>query len=1188
MKANHHMDWQSYLDNLIITESSFEWKPFPNKFLSIHTDKLIETRQISTKMPTVHVIAKITEDFEVDTNQVEISMPTQVFCWNDVSTLSSKVAFKTISNSLENQYRKLVNNITFDIKSFSSTSKPNFPDERPDYLIYHIINPSLSMQTFSTKSKKYKYSFSNNHLSNQMIKKSSPFNPIGIPETIDHLSLQKLGESLIEPSVFIFDCPNSSQLLNTIISANGFIMNQQSKTQPIFAFGASTGILPCSPDLPYDLFTSCLLTPAKVALLMQTRVYGDINSGVLSPIQIQDLIHILDNSPISEKILDSLEKALEQFADRIAYETLEKNNIPLFELVFRLDPFIANLFYHYLFACRIMKLVSNNTFCYPSLPDMTNHPLWDTFDLEVDRCLYSLKKNIEVFSIDVLLGEQIQLLEEWMAYPAENREMPDELSYLPLLLDSPKYFERAIRFTSEFLSISSQTTEKFLNTRAFPVLIHKIPTIKTFISTLITEHKNTDNKQVIPKEKEGIFADFSFSIASSILISPKLISLFSNNISLWVDLLQVAVSERLIISCLACLIQFEVDGAVSIVDHIKSFCRHSSSSVRTLSHLLLKKMKVPLELPIPKVSDEEDPLCRVALVSRIGESINETNLDDLAYDMILSLNDPFSFVREEALTSLALTITLAFSNNTINTTSHNSSNTINQNNSQENTTSSLNNSNEDQNISQENQTNFNSNVQNVDGSCNFLEAFSSYLMNYQEDEIHNPIAIILTRALTFLMYDPSIRVRQKFSDFLQYLDSLISAKTHQKDESNEINPTFALRSSITACCLTSIVHYTSETLNENLNISHAPLNGSLVGSLAVSPSGFIASADSSGGILCQSPNNGTSYFDFFNQPINLPQRFKGLATPTKTNSRYQQQKSLQRRICSPIYLNYIDDEKLLSVSDSSQVIIIDMQDYYSTSSSSNELYMNSFDYFDFVKNDPACSFWMEHPDTCYGLKVDYNHDSYHLIEHQMNPESSKLSIFDLSSQRKTLDLIINRPYQHNENNDNINNPSVFNDVSCMGWVHSFSSLFYVCQKNFTVYDERIGGPVQSFDLNLTGDDVAICCNASLSIPLNFIIAKKYGTLSMLDFRTMNIVEEKQCFGPGNRQIMMFDVHRQIPFGFGISNDYVPFTAMYESGLLSVNLKESSGVIHGFSLHPNEAACVARSGTCAKYLEIRLD
>lgn len=474
MKSLKTTNWKSHLDDMIKSETSMEYKPFPKQYLNINVDKPIVTRQISTKIPSIHVIAKITEDFEAEVyQQDEEALPPRVFCWNDVSTLSLKVAFKTISSGLESEYRKIIQNVTFDIKSFSSTSRSTFPDNPPDYLVYHIINPSLSESPISIKSTKFKYSFSNSELSSHKMKKSSIRNLVSFPESIDAASLRQLGESISGPSIFIFDCPNAVRLLENIINPNGGYSGSNMTAnikKEIFAFGATYGILPCSSQLPYDLFTSCLLTPAKVALLMQTKTYGDLNCGVLSPIDIQELINIINNSSIADKMIDSLEKALEQFADRIAFESLEKNNIPLFELVFRRDPFIANLFYHYLFACRVMKCISTTPFCFPYLPDMTSHPLWDTFDLEVDRCLFSLRKNIEAFSVDVLLERQMTLLEDWMAYPIENREMPDELSYLAMLLDSPKYFERAIHFTAQFLSISAATTEKFLNTRAFPVL----------------------------------------------------------------------------------------------------------------------------------------------------------------------------------------------------------------------------------------------------------------------------------------------------------------------------------------------------------------------------------------------------------------------------------------------------------------------------------------------------------------------------------------------------------------------------------------------------------------------------------------------------------------------------------------------------------------------------------------------
>jgi hypothetical protein len=43
-----------------------------------------------------------------------------------------------------------------------------------------------------------------------------------------------------------------------------------------------------------------------------------------------------------------------------------------------------------MFACRMITFVSTIPISHPSLPNMTKHPLWDAFEFQIDRALYSL------------------------------------------------------------------------------------------------------------------------------------------------------------------------------------------------------------------------------------------------------------------------------------------------------------------------------------------------------------------------------------------------------------------------------------------------------------------------------------------------------------------------------------------------------------------------------------------------------------------------------------------------------------------------------------------------------------------------------------------------------------------------------------------------------------------------------
>jgi regulator-associated protein of mTOR len=71
------------------------------------------------------------------------------------------------------------------------------------------------------------------------------------------LSIYDLQTWLGSPSIYVFDCSSAGVLIN----------NQQNQDDHIiFAACAAGEFLPQNPDLPADMFTSCLTTPIKMAL----------------------------------------------------------------------------------------------------------------------------------------------------------------------------------------------------------------------------------------------------------------------------------------------------------------------------------------------------------------------------------------------------------------------------------------------------------------------------------------------------------------------------------------------------------------------------------------------------------------------------------------------------------------------------------------------------------------------------------------------------------------------------------------------------------------------------------------------------------------------------------------------------------------------------------------------------------
>lgn len=140
--------------------------------------------------------------------------------------------------------------------------------------------------------------------------------------------------------------------------------------------------LPLNPSLPADLFTSCLTSPIETALrffILRNPLKADLDISLAFKIpgKLSDR-----KSPLGELLW-----IFTAVTDTIAWNTLPP---AVFQRLFRHDLVVAALFRGFLLAERIMRLYDCTPVSVPALPPMHHHPMWDSWDLAVDRCLNQL------------------------------------------------------------------------------------------------------------------------------------------------------------------------------------------------------------------------------------------------------------------------------------------------------------------------------------------------------------------------------------------------------------------------------------------------------------------------------------------------------------------------------------------------------------------------------------------------------------------------------------------------------------------------------------------------------------------------------------------------------------------------------------------------------------------------------
>lgn len=1137
--------WENHVEDLVEEEASRVWHPFYDRYINTRASHEIGIPQISTTDPAIQIVCKLaenltaTEHFEVD----EDTLPPKVFCWNDISTIDAKTANKMIKAGIEKEYSHLINNFTIDFQPVSIGNSDPIPISNEHYqqLIYHIIDPTLgTSQKIVAKStglsvKGLSRSTPNlKDLAKKGYKQQVDMPLQSLPLQEDPEAIKRLADQIDSNSIFIIDCNYAKNVADIIHTSDQFVT----------IFGATTDTLHYTPQVPYDLFTSCLLTPASVALLWLSKDYSDIKSGVLTDYDIVTLIEKVHDSKISNPIIDMIEICLQACVDQMIFKAYEEMPERFYKS-FRTTPIMSKLCTNFIFATRVMKSYSMTPFSYPDFPDLSQHPLWDSFDVHVDEALFGLMEAAKPtpqteISLDTVLREQLTLLENWLCFPNKKRNPPGEFQYIAPLLDLPQYFEETIHICSKFLRISRRFVVGFLSTKAFSSLALII-----------------NDTQRVKAMSDETAADFSYVVLNCLLVSPPLKTAFENHVDFWIERVHSEHKELRTIS-LGCLLLFsDSPGKVDLYiqsglnKFIEQMMHASSIRQRALAHLLLSTMHEDFTFKHEEFFEEKHPMVRASMVSQIRaiiekkkDQLNDEMKEFIFISLIDGCNDLDAMVREESLVSLSYLIMI-----------------------------------------------------DPVRFINRLEEFP----DFDKDATDHINTTILTYQMQTMTFDPSLRTCERLIEFMQFIDACMpeearrisqervpsrlkvpserpklirfSGRSSNKEKSNEktandmhnMRFTFNTKSEVEenekpkekktrfsfsknsrdppppppvvrryikkkAQVLSSNVsNALLTTISRSLESSIEPLafiectlenshsNSKLVGNPSISPSGLLCCADENGALHVQTSSNmlkGHRVYDFFRPHVTKEGMPPSMFPMMKAREDYKEE---------VIFNDFIDDYHLLAVSSRSQVIIVDT-----------------------MSLDPNAAFWMAPPDINRSLIVDYNNRDYKILHYH---QAANVSIFDLGCLQKCQTISID-----------------FSKTENVEWLKPYSTLFYVAQQDLSIFDTRMPG--RAAVIHGAGPGL-ISCNASGASPFSLIAGYSSGNVSLFEMRTMT---EESSYNMG-KGLSHFDVHKHLPYAVGISDSLVSFSS--ETGVLEMKKHMVGTVPEAFALHPNENACAIK-------------
>lgn len=319
-------------------------------------------------------------NIEIDPPDVVKTNPcANLECWVDPQTMPAHKALEAIGQNLQHQFEGLSLKI-----QYKSILDPSFEDLRKacqqlrkqakdDAVLFHynghgVPKPTASGELWCFNSTYTQY----------------------IP-----VSLQEVQKWLGSPGVYIWDCSAAGHLLQNFnifaerrdedmkLLQGGYPPGAQPFMQSLqLAACAANEQLPSCPELPADVFTSCLTSPIDIALrffIMNHQLPNNLTADMVMqlPGDLKDR-----RTPLGE-----LNWIFTAITDTIAWTTFSRDT---FTRLYRCDLLIASLFRNFLLAERIMKNYNCTPHTYPPLPPTNTHPLWATWDLAVDSCLRQL------------------------------------------------------------------------------------------------------------------------------------------------------------------------------------------------------------------------------------------------------------------------------------------------------------------------------------------------------------------------------------------------------------------------------------------------------------------------------------------------------------------------------------------------------------------------------------------------------------------------------------------------------------------------------------------------------------------------------------------------------------------------------------------------------------------------------
>ncbi|KAI8613893.1 raptor N-terminal caspase like domain-containing protein [Chytriomyces sp. MP71] len=417
------------------------------------------------RLKTVSVALVLCLNIGIDPPDILKTTPcAKTECWIDPLSLPPQKALETIGKNLQQQYevwQPRARYKTMPDPSIEETKKSclslrkNAKDER---ILFHYNGHGVPKPTKGGEIWVFNKSY-------------TQYLPCSIYDIQSWLG---------SPCIYVFDCSNAG---NILLAFDRFAdqRDEEHAKNPdrdnipyismkeciLLAACGPTDTLPMNPDLPADLFTCCLTTPIEIALrwfVSQNPLLQNISPDMIMKIpgQLND----------RRTALGELNWIFTAITDTIAWNILPHD---VFKKLFRQDLMVAALFRNFLLAERIMRYYHCTPMSFPKLPGTHQHPLWSSWDLAAEMCLYQLPGLLKtppvVYQHSSFFSEQLTAFEVWLSKGPIATSHPEQLPIVLQVLLSQVHRLRALMLLSRFLDLGPWSVKLALSVGIFPYVL---------------------------------------------------------------------------------------------------------------------------------------------------------------------------------------------------------------------------------------------------------------------------------------------------------------------------------------------------------------------------------------------------------------------------------------------------------------------------------------------------------------------------------------------------------------------------------------------------------------------------------------------------------------------------------------------------------------------------------------------